>query len=363
MSELPSISIVTVLHDLPQFHVLLEHNWNTLDYPKDKLEWIIVDDSKEDNSDKIPINDNILYIKVSSEEYLKQIEFKKDDEKTTWNYHNKMGILPSGFMRDYAVGLTSNDYIIHFDIDTIYNPNTIKRKLRFLKDNKLECVYCKSMLSYDIYNNVIYKVENNFGYESTLFHTKDFWGKGGFKWEDTHSEAVAFYYGKGLDRKMDNYYDTIKLLSVHNIHKYKPIKIELENIKIDIPDIVSKIESLHHPLNDVLNDLFYKKNIDVLSIDSFILDKIKNEGWNTYSIQSNKRKEKKIISEIEIISKKFDLCFINISYPIWNIFDKIKFDCIILETDKNVSQMEHILKGKDYINFGQLFFRKDFLNN
>ena len=54
-------------------------------------------------------------------------------------------------MRDYAVGLSSNDYILHVDFDTIYAPKTIKKKLKFLKDNKLECVYCKNMLAYDIY--------------------------------------------------------------------------------------------------------------------------------------------------------------------------------------------------------------------
>ena len=42
--------------------------------------------------------------------------------------------LPNGFKRDYAVGLTGHDYIFHIDIDTIYQPKAIQRKLRFLKE-------------------------------------------------------------------------------------------------------------------------------------------------------------------------------------------------------------------------------------
>ena len=30
------------------------------------------------------------------------------------------------FYRDYVVGLSSHDYILHFDFDTLYSPNTIK---------------------------------------------------------------------------------------------------------------------------------------------------------------------------------------------------------------------------------------------
>ena len=55
---------------------------------------------------------------------------------------------------------------------------------------------------------------------------------------------------KGLERNMDNFYDSIKLLSIHNINAFNPVKIELENVKIEIPDIV------HHL--DISNTLLVK---------------------------------------------------------------------------------------------------------
>ena len=51
-----------------------------------------------------------------------------------------------------------------------------------------------------------------------------------------------FHYNNGVDRKMDNYYDTIQILSIENLNQYNPVKITLENIKIDIPDIVNQIK-------------------------------------------------------------------------------------------------------------------------
>ena len=85
MSEHPNISLVTILHGNTEFFPLFQHHLDTLDYPKDKLEWIIVDDSKEDHGDLIPIDENILYIRVSSDEYLEKIE------------SNKINIVSGGF--------------------------------------------------------------------------------------------------------------------------------------------------------------------------------------------------------------------------------------------------------------------------
>ena len=55
------------------------------------LELIIVDDSKIDNGDSLPIDENILYFKVTSEEYLEKIEVgirEKEISKTNQNKSN-----------------------------------------------------------------------------------------------------------------------------------------------------------------------------------------------------------------------------------------------------------------------------------
>ena len=364
MNDLPNISIVTILHDWEQFYTLFKYHCDTLDYPKDKLEWIFIDDSKKDHSDIIyDINkDNILYLRVNSDEYLEKIEFPKDDDKVIWNYFKKSRILPNGFKRDYAVGMTSNDYIFHLDFDCIYHPNTIKRKLKFLQKHKLGCTYCKNMLCYNIYEKQLYKTNRNFGYESTLFHTKDFWKHSGFKWEDINNEAIHFYYNKGSERIMENYYDTIKILSIHNMNQYQPIKITLENNNIKIPDIVHTMNIENHPVDIELNDLFMDEKINVVGINSKIINIIKKDNWDCYNISVTKKvKEKVIHNQINDLNKKFQLCLINTNYPIWKLFDSVKFDVILFESNKNIEQMNSILKSKNYRQFNNLYIHIDYL--
>ena len=249
------------------------------------------------------------------------------------------------------------------DVDTYYQPKAIKRKVNFLQKQKLECVYCKSMLCYDIYSKQLYKTENQFAYESTLFHTKDLWRKGGFKWEDTHSEAIKFYYNKCNERKMENFYDTIKLLSIKNVNKYNPVKITLENLDIKIPEIVHTLKIDKHPLQEELNDLFYKQNLTVLGINSEIMDPVKGDNnWEMINVTyERKQKEKVLINTINSFNKQFDICFINTKFPVWNMFDKMNFKCIVNESEKNRDQMDAILEKKNYISFNYLYIHKDYL--
>ena len=366
MEDLPNISLVTVLHNWSQFCKTFEYKFNSLDYPKEKLEWIIIDSSLEDHTSLIPEGDNIFYLRLDSSEFLEKIKFKHDEEKVIWNYFDKTKRLPYGFMRDYVVGLSSHDYILQFDFDTLYSTNTIKRKLRFLNDNNLECVYCQKMLAYDIYGKGLYKIETEKagGYESTLFHTRKFWKEGGFKWEDINNEGSSFCYGRGLERKMDNFYDSIKLLSIHNINAYNPIKVELENVKINIPEIVHNLNISEHPTSETLYSLYSSNDINVVGINSEIIDIIKKDNWKTYNVNDiqKKVKEKIIIKSIRDLKlDNIDICLINTKYPIWSIFNKIKFDVVLLETQKNVDQMNSILKNNGYILFDNLYFNKEFL--
>ncbi|MBE17961.1 MAG: hypothetical protein CMH79_04280 [Nitrospinae bacterium] len=353
------------MHNWNEFCQTFKYNWDIIDYPKEKIEWIIVDSSKKDHSDLIPFEENIYYIHIDPIKYLDKINFKNDNDKVLWNYFNKSGRLPNGFMRDYAVGLTSNDYILHIDYDTLYRPKTIRRKLNFLKNNHLECVYCREMLAYNIYNHQFYKIEDKSnGYESTLFHTRGFWEKGGFKWEDIQNEAFSFYYGKGLERSMDNYYDSIKIISIHNINQYNPIKLDIGqlNISIKIPDLIKNLNIKKHPMTETLYDIFNNQNINVIGIESEIIDQIKKENWNCKNITENKKvKEKTLIKKIKNLEQKNNLCIINTKYPIWSIFKEIHFDIVILESNKNFDQMNSILKENNFISFENLYLNRNFL--
>ena len=64
---LPSVSIVTITKDRGAFAGLMLYNWMNIKYPRDKLEWVILDDSEDrsvyDLADYIPQDDpHIKYV-------------------------------------------------------------------------------------------------------------------------------------------------------------------------------------------------------------------------------------------------------------------------------------------------------------
>ena len=147
------------------------------------------------------------------------------------------------------------------------------------------------------------------------------------------------------------------------MNKFRPVKISLENLQVDIPDIIQKIHVNDHPLKKELNDLFYEKELNVLTINSEIIEVFKeNKKWNIHELlYDKKQKEKVLLQKINELNKTFNICFINTKFPIWNIFDKVQFDCIIIESEKNRDQMDSILKKKDYLLFNHLYIHKKYL--
>ena len=358
---LPNVSIVVLMDEYTELIPIFLNNYNSLEYPKDKLEWIIIDDSDNSNMDLFPLEENVIYIHMNnSKEYLEKIDFKeKDEEKNKFlkDYFLKTNTLPNGFKRDYGVGLTEHEYILHLDFDAHYDPKVLKRKLKFLQKSKLECIYCDSMLCY--FNDKIYKTEESLrAFEGTLLHTKGFWKKGGFDWHVLYNEANAFHYNKGNDRKMENYYDCIKFINMHNVNDYQYKEIKLEGKEINKPDFLKTIVLKNNKIQNKLNKIF-KKNYKILGLNSEIINNFPEDKENI-SIEK-KEKEKVIIKKIKDFDKDFNLFLFNYKTEIWNIFKEINFDVILYETDKNFNSMKGILENNGYIFFENLFINKNYL--
>lgn len=359
-------SIITVMHGEKEFIPLIIHNYkNFNDF--DSLELVIVDDGPENLLEYFIELDNVLYLYLDDKEkekFIDDIINKYENSDTSYLlYEKKRNRLPNGFLRDYGCGMSSHDNIFHMNIDCIYNPKSINRKKKFLENNKAECIFNDTVLAYDIYGKQLYKSESPIKiYESTLYHTREFWKRRGFKWSDTQYEGKYFHHNNGVDRKMDNYYDTIQLLSIHNINLYKPIKISLENMNINIPDLISDIEIKQHPFEKIINDI-YKDNVIILGLESEYLDNIDND-WDITNIKE-KWKQTKITKLVKDYKKSFNIFLHNSKYPVWDLFKNVSFDIIILETHKNYEQMQHIIqnnKNCEYLYINGIYISKDFLN-
>jgi hypothetical protein len=362
------VSVVTILHGEREFVPLIKYNFTNFIDSSD-LELVVVDDGKENLSSLFGDIDNCIYLHLSADEistFMDKIEEGyKQPNKSELLYYKKIKTLPNGFKRDYAVGMSSHDYIFHMNMDCIYSKKSISRKSEYSKRVGGECVYCDTTLCYDIYGKELYKTRSPVKiYESTLFHTRDFWKRKGFKWSDTIYEGKHFHYNNGIDRKLDNFYDTVQILSIHNMNQYEPIKIELENMKIPIPDLVSEIELTDHPFLKCINGIF-DSNIDILGIESEFLINVTKEGWQTYNL-TEKWKQPKLASLVKKFGEKFNVLLYNSKYPAWDLFNHIPFDIIILETRKNYEQMLSIIdscKKYNYIQIQGIFIREDFLNS
>ena len=362
-------SIITILHGEEEFIPLIKYNYTNF-VDKDSLELVIVDDGEKNLISHFSDLDNIIYLHLSREEidkFTDKIHESFNQPNKSYLYYEKLrNRLPDGFLRDYGCGMSSHDEIFHMNSDCIYHPKSVQRRGGFMKRVGAECIYCDTTLAYDIYGKQLYKTESPIKiYESTLFHTREFWKRRGFQWHDTMNEGKYFHYNNGQDRKMDKYYDTIQILSMHNINQYNPVKITLEGLDITIPEIVSEIQITEHPFKKIINNIF-KSETTILGLESEFLENIELDSkWKTHNIQG-KWKQTKLSKMVKEVNENFNVFLYSSKYPAWDLFKNISFDIIILETPKNYEQMCSIIsenKVYEYIQVQGIFIKKQFLEN
>jgi len=365
MSE--KVSVITILHGETEFIPLIKHNYQNFN-DQGNLELVVIDDGKENLSEYFSDLDNCIYLHLNNEEinkFLDQIEEGyKQPNKTGLQYQRKCKTLPNGFKRDYGCGMSSHNLIFHMNMDCVYNKKSIERKLSFMKRVGAECVYCDTSLCYDLYGKELYKTVSLIKiYESTLFHNREFWKRKGFQWSDIQYEGKQFHYNNGIDRKIDNFYDTVQLLSIHNMNQFNPVKVTLENMKIEIPEVAREIKIEIHPFVKYIEDLF-DNEVTILGLDSEFLVNITNDNWQIANI-TDKWKQTKLSKMVKDIGSSFNVLMYNSKYPAWDLFNHVPFDIIFLETQKNYDQMSSIIMGSKenkYVNVKGIFVREEFLS-
>jgi hypothetical protein len=225
------------------------------------------------------------------------------------------------------------------------------------------------MLCYDLYQNGLYKTDNPYNiYEGTILHTKEYWKNGGFKWSDLNSEGRFFSDNHGQQRKQDNYYDIVKVLSIRNIQEYRPVKIDTQKSEFNYElkkDIVDTINISMNPIKDSLDELFQDiDTINILGIHSDFIESLSSSSRYICNNYNNNIKQKHLAKEIKEYNKDFNVLLFGYKQPIWALFDHVSFDCILLETQKNTEQMHSIIKSckkYKYIYLNGLFINKNLL--
>jgi hypothetical protein len=139
-SECPKISIVTLTHNRRKFFHLAAHNMLLTDYPKDKIEWVIVDDS-DDPAD-------------SPSDLI--ISFKNTNTAIDVNYvplpplagTSKRSI---GAKRNIGIAKAKADIIVFMDDDDHYPETSIRRRVAWLGSAPEKMVVgCTTIAMYDL---------------------------------------------------------------------------------------------------------------------------------------------------------------------------------------------------------------------
>jgi glycosyltransferase involved in cell wall biosynthesis len=141
--ELPKVSILTPTFNRSSFSPLAIKNILDTEYPKEKIEWIILDDSNDGSSWEEILKENKHLLP-------KYIYLQRE---------KKMNISQK---RNYLCKNSSNPILVFMDDDDIYLPQHLINRVRPLINNtRIELVGSKDMLLYFGYDNTYRWKMNN----------------------------------------------------------------------------------------------------------------------------------------------------------------------------------------------------------
>lgn len=218
IDKYPKISIITPCHN--HDYKLLLINFSILKYPKNKLEWIIIDDGNNSFENQIENQENIRYIKVDNKT-IKELnnKYKKMKKKNEKNINS----LYHGLKLNIAVSKGTGEYIMHMYPNTLYNPDILLHHIEKINEN-IECIGSNIRCNFDkkYYISSVDKMENEnkiLFYENTLFYKKSFWEKN--KFENITSINLV---NKFIRNKINNIklYDPIKyIINIYTLDEKK----------------------------------------------------------------------------------------------------------------------------------------------
>lgn len=156
--DMPSVSIITITRDRRTFIPLAKYCFLAQGYPEEKLEWVIVDDGKDQIKDLVSDLPNVKYVLV--------------DEQMT-----------IGAKRNLAIENATHDVLVMMDDDDVYPNNSVLTRVAYmLMEPKKECVFSTTIPCYEIHEKKSFmNVPPNTlrmcdrVSEATLCFTRDFW--------------------------------------------------------------------------------------------------------------------------------------------------------------------------------------------
>jgi len=139
--ECPPISIITLLYNRRKFFDLACHNIMMSDYPKDKIEWIIVEDSDDPNEDA---SDRVVQVGLNAAPL--QLAYMPLEKKTE-----------IGQKRNLGIERAKNEIILMMDDDDHLPETALRRRVAWLIKSPLpdiKATACTMIACYDLVRGV-----------------------------------------------------------------------------------------------------------------------------------------------------------------------------------------------------------------
>jgi hypothetical protein len=191
-ADLPIVGVVTLFYNRPEWFSHAVRNLLTCDYPRDKLVWVIVDDS-----------DAALRVDLKVEQARKQypdlnIQYVSCSRRLSVGEKRNRGI-------SAATTAASASVIAFMDDDDHYPKASLILRVLWLLNSKRGLVYCSTLPMYDItkYISAINVPPLNLSpsrrvSEASMCFTAEFWSKRKFP-DISVAEGEGFIEGRELD--------------------------------------------------------------------------------------------------------------------------------------------------------------------
>ena len=207
--DLPPISVITLTRDRRAFFPLAKYCMVAQTYPEDKIEWVIVDDGKDQIKNLVTDLPNVTYILL--------------DEPLT-----------IGAKRNLAISKAKHDILVMLDDDDVYpNNSLISRVAHMLAEPKKECLFSTVIPCYEIHETKSFMnvppmtlPMSQRVSEATLCFTRKFWETRGFP-DQQIAEADAFIRGREqMCRELSPQDVIVSLVHKKNTSARKPPTME-----------------------------------------------------------------------------------------------------------------------------------------
>jgi len=193
-NTIPTVGIVTLVHNRPEWFPHAVRNIQTCDYPRDKLVWVIVDDS--DGLKRVDIN--VEQIKKSMPDL--KVQYVSSGKHLHIGEKRNRGCLAA------TVANPDTSVFVFMDDDDHYPKASVIMRVLWLLNSKKGAVYCSTLPMYDIvkYISAINVPPLNLSpckrvSEASMCFLRRFWDERKFPNDISVAEGESFLQGRELD--------------------------------------------------------------------------------------------------------------------------------------------------------------------